>query len=118
MGKSTAPKDIATNFLCLDQFKQGTQNTIGSTLFGFRKSKQMICLLEGWIRQKTETKPKQMYFIPKTTQLIFGGLYIKNKQCSTFTFMYLEFKETDLSYPIPTYPLSLLYRTFADICQV
>ncbi len=25
-------------------------NTIGSTLFCFRKSKQMICLLEGWIR--------------------------------------------------------------------
>ncbi len=30
-----------------------------------------------------------MYFIPKTTQLIFGGLNINNKQCSTFTFMYL-----------------------------
>ena len=30
-----------------------------------------------------------MYFIPKMTQLIFGGLNINNKQCSTFTFMYL-----------------------------
>ncbi len=31
-----------------------------------------------------------MYFIPRTVQLIFGGLNINNKQCSTFTFMYLE----------------------------
>ncbi len=39
---------------------QGTQNTIGSTLFCFAESKQMICLLEGWIRQKTGSKYKQM----------------------------------------------------------
>jgi hypothetical protein len=30
-----------------------------------------------------------MYFIPQTAQLIFGGLNINNKYCSTFTFMYL-----------------------------
>jgi hypothetical protein len=29
---------------------QGTYNTIGSTLFCFRKSKQIISLLEGWAR--------------------------------------------------------------------
>jgi hypothetical protein len=49
----------------------------------------MICLLEGWIRKKTGSKCKQMYFIPETTQIIFGGLTINNKYCSTFTFMYL-----------------------------
>ncbi len=27
-----------------------------------------------------------MYFIPETTRLIFGGLNINNKQCSTFAF--------------------------------
>ncbi len=68
---------------------QGTQNTKGSTLFCFPKSKQIICLLEGWIRYKTVNKCKQMYFIPQTVQLIFGGLNINNKQCSTFTFMCL-----------------------------
>ncbi len=78
------PKKIKLHLLF-----QGTQNTIGSTLFCFWKSKQKICLLEGWIRQKTGSKCKQMYFIPETTQLIFGGLNINNKQCSTFTFMYL-----------------------------
>ncbi len=30
-----------------------------------------------------------MYFIPEKTQLIFWGLNINNKLCSTFTFMYL-----------------------------
>ncbi len=58
---------------------QGTSNTIGSTLFCFWKSKEMDCLLEGWIRKKTGSKCKQMYFIPETTQLIFGGLNINNK---------------------------------------
>jgi hypothetical protein len=33
-----------------------------------------------------------MYFIPKTTQLIYGGLNINNKQCSTFTIMYLGYR--------------------------
>jgi hypothetical protein len=33
-----------------------------------------------------------MYFIPVMTQLIFGGLNINNKLCSTFTFMYLAQK--------------------------
>ncbi len=75
------------------RIKQGTQNTIGSTLFCFWKSKQMICLLEGWIRQKTRIKCKQMYFIPQMVQLIFEGLNINNKQCSTFTFMYLGIKK-------------------------
>ncbi len=60
-----------------------------STLFCFWKSKQMISFLEGWIRQKTGGKCKQMYFIPETTKLIFGGLNINNKQYSTFTCMYL-----------------------------
>ncbi len=32
-----------------------------------------------------------MYYIPEMTQLIFGGLNINNKQCSTFAFMCLEF---------------------------
>jgi hypothetical protein len=45
--------------------EQGTQNTVGSTLFCFPKSKQIICLLEGWIRKKTVNKCKQMYFIPQ-----------------------------------------------------
>ncbi len=27
-----------------------------------------------------------MYFVPQTAQLIFGGLNINNKYCSTFTF--------------------------------
>ncbi len=49
----------------------------------------MICLLEGWIRQKTRIKCKQMYFIPGTLQLIFRGLNISNKYWFTFTFMYL-----------------------------
>jgi hypothetical protein len=31
-----------------------------------------------------------MYFIPEMTQLIFGGLNINIKLCSTFTFIYLE----------------------------
>ncbi len=30
-----------------------------------------------------------MYFIPQTVKLIFRGLNINNKQCFTFTFMYL-----------------------------
>ncbi len=78
-------------------FQQGTQNTIGSTLFCFPKSKQIICLLEGWIRQKTIKKCKQMYFIPQMIQLIFGGLNKNNKQCSTFTFMYLVFQHVSFS---------------------
>ncbi len=36
----------------------------------------MICLLEGWIRWETRSKCKQMYFIPETAQLIFGGQQI------------------------------------------
>jgi hypothetical protein len=39
----------------------------------------MICLLEGWIRWKTESEWQQIYFIPETAQLIFGGLHINNK---------------------------------------
>ncbi len=74
------------------RYRQGTQSTIGSILFCFWKSKQMICLLEGWIRQITGSKWKQMYFIPETTKLIFGGLNINNKYCSTFTFMYLGYR--------------------------
>ncbi len=80
---------------------QGTQNTIGSTLFCFPKSKQIICLLEGWIRQKTVNKCKQMYFVTETAQLIFGGLNIDNKQYSTFTFMFLgrmSVKKTEHNY--------------------
>ncbi len=37
-----------------------------------------------------------MYFIPETAQLIFGGLNINNKYCSTFTFMYLGYEETKM----------------------
>ncbi len=36
-----------------------------------------------------------MYFIPEMTQLIFGGLNINNKQCSTFTFMYLDISDRE-----------------------
>ncbi len=32
------------------RLRQGTYNTIGSKLFCFRKSKQMNCLPEGWIK--------------------------------------------------------------------
>ncbi len=64
-----------------DGKNQGTLNTLGSTLFCFWKSKQIICLLEGWIRQKTGSKCKQMYFIPETTQLI---LRAKHKQQIVF----------------------------------
>ena len=80
------------NLLFCECFNRGTQNTIGSTLFCFQKSKQKICLLEGWIRQKTGSKCKEMYFIHEMTQLIFGGQNIHNKQCSTFTFMYLDLR--------------------------
>jgi hypothetical protein len=34
-----------------------------------------------------------MYFIPGTVYLIFGGLDINNNYCSTFTFMYLGFRQ-------------------------
>ncbi len=46
----------------IHMFRQGTQNTTDSTLFCFWKSKQIICLLEGRIRQKTINECKQMYF--------------------------------------------------------
>ncbi len=82
-------KKLLFFFVWIGGSYQGTQNTIGSTVFCFQKSKQIICLLDGWIRQKTVSKCKQMYFITQTVQLIFGGLNINNKQCSTFTFMYL-----------------------------
>ena len=55
----------------------------------FLKSKQVICLLEGWVRQKTVYKCKHTYFIPQLVQLIFEGLNINNQQCTTFTSMYL-----------------------------
>ncbi len=64
---------------------QGTYNTIVQ----FSKIKTNNLLMEGWMRQKTINKCKQMYFIPQTVQLIFGGLNINKKWCSTFTFMYL-----------------------------
>jgi hypothetical protein len=41
-----------------------------------------------------------MYFIPETTQLIFGGLNINNKWCSTFTFMYLD-RTTIVKFSVP-----------------
>ena len=46
----------------------------------------MNCLLEDWVREKTVSKCKQISFM---VQLIFGGLNINNKQCATFTSMYL-----------------------------
>ena len=56
----------------------------------FWKSKQIICLLEGWARQKTASKCNQISFITQMAQLIFGGLNINIKQCRTFTSMQLE----------------------------
>ncbi len=61
--------------------------------FVFGNQNKQFVYWRGWTRQKTVNKQKQIYFIPQTVQLIFGGLNINKKQCSTFTSMYLEFCE-------------------------
>ncbi len=48
-----------------------------------------------------------MYCIPLMVQLIFGGLNINNKQCFTFTFMYLDL----------ALPLIMLYNACSKISR-
>jgi hypothetical protein len=57
--------------------------------------KQIICSLEGWIRYKTVSKCKQMYFIPQMVYLIFGGPNINNNSVlplllCTLLFLFFE----------------------------
>ena len=64
-----------------NQAKARYIETFDSALFCTLKSKQMIFLLEGWVRQKTISKCNQKNtFIPQTVQLIFEGLNINNQQ--------------------------------------
>jgi hypothetical protein len=49
-----------------------------SQYFVFWNQNKLFCLLEGWIRYKTVSKCKQMYFIPQMVKLIFVRLNINN----------------------------------------
>ncbi len=52
-----------------------------------------MSMLEGWIRQKTGSNCKKNVFCSSNGLAYFWRVNINNKQCSTFTFMYLGQKE-------------------------
>ena len=72
------PQTLEIKFSC---YTKDIQNTISSALFCFLKSKQIICFLEGCVRQKRVRQRQKMFLF------FFGQLSINNKQCP----VYLDF---------------------------